>query len=95
MGHPDETSDTEFCGHCGERLPPGAIRCRNCGYSEADLEPDPEQSFTGEDDFDYDDFIAREFPAQADPESDSVRRRAIVRLVVLLIIVSFVIAAAF
>jgi hypothetical protein len=63
--------------------------CRNCGFNDDYVESADVDFSDDEDDFDYDDFIAREFPQSADPDSDVMRRRAWTRLVVVLIAVSF------
>jgi hypothetical protein len=70
-------SDDEYgfdCPHCGAQLPADAKFCRQCGASddsgwneEDELAPgDLGIGYEGEDDFDYDDFVAREFPQHAE-----------------------------
>ncbi len=72
------------CPHCGAEVRVGASGCRECGsdaetgWSEdallwqADI-----PSAADDDDFDYDEFIAREFPEQTDgPTGYSVRSSA-------------------
>ena len=63
--------DYFVCPHCGAELSVDATFCRHCGASEdagwggeADSS-DADQSDDWSDDFDYDDFIAREFPEHA------------------------------
>jgi ribosomal protein L32 len=48
------------CANCGERLTSRHF-CRACGASEESGWAAPEMSEDGEDDFDYDDFVRREF----------------------------------
>ena len=65
------------CPHCGEFVAAGARRCRECGASdEYGWNHDQlEQNDCGDDDFDYDDYVAREFPGHADPDSPALMRR--------------------
>lgn len=48
------------CPHCGDLIAEDATFCRHCGSSEADgwSDADPED---GEDDFDYDEYVEKEF----------------------------------
>ncbi len=68
----DSDSDYCVCPHCGEDLPQHATFCRECGasdqsgWNEEDAWDDPEPSDLDDSDFDYDEFIAREFPDQAE-----------------------------
>ena len=54
--------------HCGYALPANASRCRQCGASaeygwdSVDGYVDDFEADSLEDDFDYDEFVAREFP---------------------------------
>lgn len=48
------------CSNCGERLQQ-AHYCRACGASEESGWAEPDHGLDGEDDFDYDDFVKREF----------------------------------
>ncbi len=71
----------------------GALACRACGsdaetgWSEeaAAWTAEPSTGYTDEDEFDYDDFVRREFPDQAPatPPRKSVLRWAIATAVVL------------
>ncbi|MBN1669569.1 MAG: zinc-ribbon domain-containing protein [Kiritimatiellae bacterium] len=57
------------CPHCGARVPGGARACPQCGADEnTGWSEDPDQPAAGipagygqDEDFDYDEFIAREF----------------------------------
>ena len=70
---PPRESDSEYfvCPHCGEELSLHATFCQECGasdqsgWNEGDAWDDPEPSDIDDSDFDYDEFIAREFPDQA------------------------------
>jgi len=55
------------CPHCGEDVSTRAKMCRACGASDdCGWNDDFADGYAGEDDdgFDYDDFVAREFPSQ-------------------------------
>ncbi|MCA9063430.1 MAG: zinc ribbon domain-containing protein [Planctomycetaceae bacterium] len=75
---PDEdfsNSDTE-CPNCGSLLKPNAHHCRECGASAEYRwgRADPED-FVDDDDFDYDEFVAHEFPEHAPPKSHGIQQR--------------------
>jgi hypothetical protein len=60
------------CPCCGAEVPVGAKFCRECGASDesgwGEDESQDEESSTGyrpDDDFDYDEFVSREFPNQS------------------------------
>tara|TARA_R110000850_G_scaffold7010_10_gene26462 strand:- start:650 stop:958 length:309 start_codon:yes stop_codon:yes gene_type:complete len=57
-------SDFE-CPTCGEEVSPNASACRNCGAQKVDGRWADSSSYDGidlpDDEFDYDDFVAREF----------------------------------
>ena len=88
MAKPSRSQRESFdCPHCGEPVSVGALSCRACGsdaetgWSEeaADWTTDTSAGYTDEDEFDYDDFVRREFPDQAParPTRQSVTRWAI------------------
>ena len=49
-----------LCSHCGEPLKPSATFCRACGSSDESGWNETEEGFA-EEEFDYDEFVAREF----------------------------------
>ena len=60
------------CPHCGADVPVGALACRECGsdaetgWSEdADAWNADTSGGYGDDEFDYGEFLAREFPGEA------------------------------
>ena len=61
------------CPHCGAQVDVRATSCRECGSdAETGWSEEADDSFDGgdfgdDDDFDYDDFVRREFPDQAGP----------------------------
>lgn len=83
-------SEGEFaCPHCGAPVRADARFCRQCGASEDSgwneddsLEEDV-AGYAGADDFNYDEFIAREFPDHADRPHGRGSRWWIVGLVLL------------
>ncbi len=58
-----EPVEPDFCPHCGSPLPHEALFCRECGASyDAGWEDEsPSDMWAEDDEFDYDDFVAREF----------------------------------
>lgn len=86
-GSSDDESDS--CPNCGADLATGAVFCRECGASEDsgwnDDVIDTEAGYCEDEDFDYDDFIRREFPGHASPPTNiSLKRFLMITLVVLL-----------
>ena len=63
----DRNDDYFVCAHCGAELACASTVCRECGASEDSGWSDGEVASTeeDEDDFDYDDFLRREFPSHA------------------------------
>ncbi len=88
-------SVTYPCPHCGEDVLTTARVCRACGFSDEydDRQDDFESDVA--DDFDYDDFVAREFPEHADPASAADQRQLFIRVVILAIIASFLLTLFF
>ena len=87
-----------ICRHCGAEVPVGARSCRRCGsdeetgWSESAGEWEenvPSSGYGGDDEFEYDEFVAREFPDQAAPSG----RRQAWRIVVAIVILAFLIWA--
>jgi ribosomal protein L40E len=86
-----DNDDFFLCPCCGARVAAGAKFCRQCG-ADAEVGWDPEGldsdlagGYEDDDDFDYDEFIAREFPEQAEPNPGRNLRRAIWVFVVLIV----------
>lgn len=65
MPQPNNSSYFE-CPHCGQQVQQSAKVCRNCGASDEYLWGDAEISDHGDDDFDYDDYVKREFGTDPD-----------------------------
>ncbi|MEP3479549.1 MAG: zinc ribbon domain-containing protein [Fuerstiella sp.] len=95
------------CPFCGAALRANAAVCRNCGASEEygwdSVENNVDGLGTGfspeaygEDDFDYDDFVAREFPDHADTGQHSSSGPSMkVRLVILALLASLIMTFVF
>ena len=65
--HPDD--DYFVCPHCGSDVPAGAAFCRECGASDESGWDDDygiADGYAPDSDFDYDEFIGREFPGYAE-----------------------------
>ncbi len=83
-----------ICPCCGAEVPAGAVFCRQCGASDEsgwgeDDSPDgwSPAEYGSDDDFDYDEFVRREFPEQADAESKRrLRQWALAVLVAIVVI---------
>lgn len=88
------THDEYFdCPHCGAPVPVGAAACRECGsddetgWSEDAGLWDPEiwAGSVVDDDFDYDEFVSREFPESSNvPVQQLVKKWAMFAIVAIL-----------
>ena len=91
--------DYFVCPCCGAELPASATFCRHCGASDEcgwgedhqGEELDLPAGYGEEDDadFDYDEFVAREFPAQAAERTQGSKRRFQTVVIVLICISLF------
>ena len=86
--------DYDFdCPFCGARVKQGARVCRTCGASDdCGWNTDETAGDAWDDNFDYDEFVAREFPDRASETGSEEKQKALLRLVVLAIVVSMVLA---
>lgn len=101
LDHDDE------CPHCGANLPANASRCRNCGASSEYGWDSVESNIDGlaadyggegydEDDFDYDEFVAREFSEHAEGGSNTGSGPSMAaRFVILALLVSLIMTFVF
>ncbi|MFV1966894.1 MAG: zinc ribbon domain-containing protein [Pirellulaceae bacterium] len=93
MSH-DDKDDTFPCPHCGAEVRAGASFCRACGASD-DSGWNEEDSWSDDasgtgcseavDDFDYDEYIRREFPEHASFAATRRLKQMFVALVVILL----------
>jgi hypothetical protein len=90
MARKQHQNDYFACPHCGAKVPVGAAFCRECGasdesgWSQEDWQGGETASgYAPDDDFDYDDFLRREFPEQAParPRKQQAKRLIVVALV--------------
>jgi hypothetical protein len=69
MARRQRSGDYFHCPHCGGKVAVGASFCRHCGADEGSGWSDDTQTYAegnyDEDDFDYDEYLAREFPESA------------------------------
>ena len=85
--------DFFLCPYCGAEVKKGKLACPECGscdetgWSEAATEGFADGAWDDEDDFDYDEFVDREFPESAGPFSS---KHWGVTLVILLICLAMV-----
>ena len=84
--------DFAVCPNCGSDLSPNAAFCRECGASDdcgwgEDVEDwsDTESGYSEEDDFDYDEFVSREFPGATSVANPYIFKRALWLIVVLIL----------
>lgn len=95
MNHSFLAPDDAFwhCPHCGASLAEDAEFCVACGASEESGWVDQDDApwdDRREEDFDYDDFLRREFPDQAPVTEWPSARRAWFAVVVVLLCLAFV-----
>jgi hypothetical protein len=95
--------DYFVCSYCGAELPITATFCRHCGASdecgwgedENKEDLDLPTGYREEDDtFEYDEFIAEEFPDQA-PETADQQQRRFHLVVVVLVCIGLLASAVF
>lgn len=91
----DDDLDGTSCPHCGATLRAGATFCRHCGATPESGWNDDDEGLAeggyGEDDFDYDDYVEREFPDRAPPKSAAQRwQRGVLAGLVVLTVISIV-----
>ena len=84
--------DYFLCPHCGAELPASATFCRECGSSE-DSGWNKGDEHARDDDFDYDEYVAREFPQHASASAKLQLRNWFVVLVVLVLALLILLAS--
>ena len=77
------------CPCCGAEVAAGASFCRECGASdESGWNDAGEEGFATEDEFDYDDYLEREFSIARPMSRGAQLRRAFVVTIIVLVCVS-------
>ncbi len=83
------------CPHCGATVAANARFCRECGADDSvgwDEQPDTDyDGYSPDDDFDYDDFVRREFPDQAPPGSSASSKSPLFVAVIVLLLLSMLV----
>ena len=74
----------EYCENCGAAIPPRAAACSECGADETTGWTDAEYEDPDEE-FDYDEFVQREFPSDAPPGNLDVKRIAIASVIIIVL----------
>ncbi len=89
-----QEDDYFVCPHCGADVPAPATFCRECGASDEsgwgeDDDGSDVDASAGyeEDDFDYDDYISREFPQYGDTANKYQAKQWFVGLIVVILCV--------
>jgi len=85
--------DSFPCPNCGADVPRGAKFCRACGasddsgWNEGDdaWEEQPTAGYGEDDEFDYDEFVRREFPEHAEPRPGLQARQWLTIILVVLL----------
>ena len=86
------------CPHCGADVVVGADYCRECGASEESgwheeshwLSIDVPAGYDEDDDFDYDEYLAREFPADAPRHHRVTAKRLLIGAIVIAICITLI-----
>jgi ribosomal protein L40E len=88
----DREQESFVCPNCGADVPENADFCRACGASTDSgwEEHDWADGEEDEDDFDYDDYLRREFPEDAEPDTRPKPRQALTIAIILLLCLAFV-----
>ena len=84
------------CPCCGAEVSAGANFCRECGASDgAGWSEDGEEGFATDDEFDYDDYLEREFSIARPISPGAQFRRAFIVTIVVLVCISLVLLSVF
>jgi uncharacterized membrane protein YvbJ len=86
---PRKPSEDWFaCPCCGAEVACGASFCRQCGASEDSGWGDETDDYGEDDDFDYDEFVRREFPEHAPPGTKYPPRKVLMAILVVLLCIA-------
>ncbi len=89
------------CPHCGAQVRVGAAACRQCGADaesgwgdhDDDWGAEADAGYADDDDFDYDEYLEREFPEYAPGKPRNRFQRAFFVAVIVLLVVAFALMA--
>jgi uncharacterized membrane protein YvbJ len=89
-------SESFDCPCCGAEVRAGASFCRECGASdESGWSDAEEEGFATDDEFDYDDYLEREFSIPRPISPAAQLRRAFVVTIIVLVCLSIVLLSIF
>lgn len=89
-------SESFDCPCCGAEVAAGASFCRECGASdESGWNDEEEEGFAIDDDFDYDDYLEREFSITKQISAAARLRRAFVVTIIVLVCISLALLSIF
>ena len=92
MARPRRHRETFSCPNCGSDVVVGKSFCHACGASDDSGWDDDEDLYAGdgyrqdEDDFEYEEFVSREFPEHATPRRPSTLQVGFVVVAILLVL---------
>jgi len=77
------------CPNCGAKVSAGATFCRECGASDdagwGTEDEDLDAAYGEDEDFDYDEFIGREFPQYAPDGTRVTGKQMLIRLIAIIL----------
>ncbi len=85
---PASPDDYFVCPHCGRELPGDADFCPACGASDDSGWNDASDEY--DDDFDYEEFVEREFPQHREGSPSRTKAQYMAAAIIALIILSLV-----
>jgi hypothetical protein len=99
----EKAGENFICPNCGAEVPVGAKSCRECGASddsgwgEDDFSQDEGwiAGYGPDQDFDYDEFVRREFPGQSPVDSKYRRKRWAMAVLVAIVAAAFLVSVLF
>ena len=95
-----QSADDYFvCPCCGAEVPAKANFCRECGASDESgwdeggrsRDEEPDEGYGQDDDFDYDEFVQREFPEAAEGWSRQRVKKVLLTIVVIAVCLALLI----